>query len=112
MPWLSRKQAAFGHAHPEKFGGAPGLSEWDSATNFAHLPERSSSVGWIRGTKHKAGAIKHPGALTEAAHEHGVSTRQEAQRETHSDNPHIRSRGYLGLRLIKHKLNGPIKKHR
>lgn len=51
-----------------------------------------------------AGAVKHPGALTEAAKEHGVSKLQEAEKESHSSNPHIRARGLLGKRFIKHKI--------
>ena len=47
------------------------------------------------------GAIKHPGVLTAAAKEHGVSKLQEAEKESHSSNPHIRARGALGVRLIK-----------
>ena len=47
------------------------------------------------------GAIRHPGALTAAAKEHGVSKMQEAEKESHSSNPHIRARGALGVRLIK-----------
>ena len=50
--------------------------------------------GWIKG------AIKHPGALTQAAKNHGVSKREEAEHESHSSNPHIRSRGNLGLRFM------------
>lgn len=53
---------------------------------------------WIQG------AVKHPGALTEAAEEHGVSKLQEAQKESHSSNPHIRARGLLGKRFIKHQI--------
>ena len=45
-------------------------------------------------------AIKHPGALKAAAKQHGVSTMQEARKESHSSNPHIRSRGLLGKRFI------------
>lgn len=45
-------------------------------------------------------AIKHPGALTAAAKQHGVSKMQEAVKESHSSNPHIRARGLLGKRLI------------
>lgn len=45
-------------------------------------------------------AIKHPGALTEAAKEHGVSKSQEAEKESHSSDPHIRSRGILGKRFM------------
>lgn len=45
-------------------------------------------------------AIRHPGALTRAARQHGVSKRQEAERESHSSNPHIRARGILGKRFM------------
>lgn len=50
---------------------------------------------WIQG------AVKHPGALTAAAKAHGVSKLQEAEKESHSSNPHIRARGNLGKRFIK-----------
>jgi len=46
-------------------------------------------------------AVKHPGALTAAAAEHGVSKMQEAEKESHSSNPHLRSRGNLGLRFMR-----------
>lgn len=46
-------------------------------------------------------AIKHPGALTAAAKRRGVSKRQEAEKEAHSSNPHIRARGILGERFMK-----------
>lgn len=58
-------------------------------------------------------AIKHPGALTKAAQQHGVSKLQEAERESHSSDPHIRSRGILGKRLISgdlHKANTKSKR--
>jgi hypothetical protein len=45
-------------------------------------------------------AIRHPGSLTRAAKQHGVSKRQEAEKESHSSNPHIRARGILGKRFI------------
>ena len=53
---------------------------------------------WIQKT------VKHPGALTSAAKRHGVSKLQEAEKESHSSNPHIRARGNLGKRFIKHKI--------
>lgn len=53
---------------------------------------------WIQG------AVKHPGALTAAAKQHGVSKLQEAEKESHSSNPHIRSRGLLGERFIKKQI--------
>lgn len=46
-------------------------------------------------------AVKHPGALTAAAKRHGVSKLQEAEKESHSSNPHVRARGNLGKRFIK-----------
>jgi len=49
-------------------------------------------------------AVKHPGALTKAAKQHGVSKLQEAEKESHSSNPHIRSRGNLGKRFIKKRI--------
>lgn len=48
-----------------------------------------------------SGAIRHPGALSRAAAQHGVSKRQEAEKESHSSNPHVRARGALGLRFLK-----------
>lgn len=45
-------------------------------------------------------AVKHPGALTAAAHANGVSKQQEAEKESHSSNPHIRARGILGKRFM------------
>lgn len=50
---------------------------------------------WIQG------AVKHPGALTAAAQRHGVSKRDEAERESHSSDPSVRARGNLGLRFMK-----------
>lgn len=50
-------------------------------------------------------AIKHPGALTRAAKQHGVSKMQEAEKESHSSNPHIRARGALGKRFMKGDLH-------
>ncbi len=51
---------------------------------------------WLRG------AIKdksHP--VQRAAERKGISTLQEAQHESHSPDPSVRSRGLLGVRLIK-----------
>ena len=53
---------------------------------------------WIQG------AVRHPGALTAAAKRSGKSKLQEAEKESHSSDPHIRARGALGLRFIRHKV--------
>lgn len=53
---------------------------------------------WIQG------AIKdHSHPVVRAAERKGISTLQEAQHESHSSNPHIRSRGLLGITLIRRK---------
>lgn len=62
---------------------------------------------WIQG------AVKHPGALKAAAKRNGVSTKQEAEKESHFSNPNIRARGKLGKRFIGTAKKGNIhKKHR
>ena len=40
MPFDSKAQQRFLHAHPEKVGGEAKLKEWDRATDFSNLPER------------------------------------------------------------------------
>ena len=50
---------------------------------------------WIQG------AVSHPGAEKAAAKAHGLSTLEEANRESKSDDPSIRSRGNLARRFIR-----------
>jgi hypothetical protein len=77
-------------------GGSSAVSEWDHATAPGSLPERSGMAkNWIKG------AVKHPGALTAAAKEHGRSKLEEAEAEKKSSNPKIRARGALGERFIR-----------
>lgn len=52
----------------------------------------------------KKATEKHPGALTRAARKRGLSTREEASKESHSSNPKIAARGRLGARFIAHKI--------
>jgi|GEM_PF-2407342 len=40
MPFESKAQQRFAYAHPEKFGGAKGLKEWSSATDFSKIPAK------------------------------------------------------------------------
>ena len=102
MPFKSRAQQRFLESKGSPLSSGQ-KSEWASATDFSQLPEKKDGPPvenkptkmWLRG------AVKHPGALTNAAHEHGVSKLQEAEKESHSSNPHIRSRGALGIRFIK-----------
>ena len=104
MPFLSKAQQRWGHspAGIKALGGKQAVHEWDQATNFGSLPERKAEPvahKWI------GKAIKHPGALSKAAAEHGKSKLQEAESESHSSNPHIRARGILGKRFIKGDLH-------
>jgi len=46
-------------------------------------------------------AVKHPGVVKEAAKRNDRTTLQEAEVESHSSNPKIRSRGNLAKRFIK-----------
>lgn len=51
------------------------------------------------------GAIKdksHP--VQRAAKENGISALQESRKESHSSNQSVRSRGILGVRLIKKRI--------
>lgn len=48
---------------------------------------------WIKGS------IKHPGREKERAKEHGVSTHQQMETDSHSSDPSLRGAGKLGLRL-------------
>ena len=65
---------------------------------------------WIQGEKGKDGAVKHPGALKAAAKRHGKSTKEEAEDESKSSDPKIRSRGNLGKRFLGVAKHGNIHK--
>lgn len=56
------------------------------------------------------GAVRHPGALTKAAAEHGRTTEQEAKVESKSPNKRIASRGRLALRFMGKAKHGNIRK--
>lgn len=51
--------------------------------------------GWI------SKSIKHPGIEKERAKEHGISTHEQLEKDSHSSNPTLRGRGDLGLRFEK-----------
>lgn len=59
---------------------------------------------WIQG------AVQHKGAVKKAAAKHGVSTKEEAEKESHSSDPKIRSRGNLAKRFIGAAKHGNIHK--
>jgi hypothetical protein len=54
--------------------------------------------------------VKHPGALKAAAAKHGVSTKEEANREAKSPDKHIAARGRLAKRFMGTAKHGNIKK--
>lgn len=66
---------------------------------------------WIQGTNKHPGAVKHQGALTKAAEQHGKSTLEEAKAESKSPDKRIASRGRLALRFIGKAKHGNIRKH-
>ena len=57
MPWLSKKQAAWGHspAGVKALGGKAAVSEWDSATPKGSLPDKVPKVGTLTKAARKAG---------------------------------------------------------
>ncbi len=83
------------------------MREWNMATDFNSLPEKKDDSKmehtpkkmWLRGA---ITDTSHP--VKRAAESKGISTLQEAEHESHSSDPHIRSRGALGVRLIKRKI--------
>lgn len=100
MPFLSRSQNAWGHtaAGIKALGGPAKVKEWEQETDYQSLPERKDppmAKKWLQG------AIKRPGKLTAEAHASGRSKLQQAEHDSNSDNPHIRGRGLLGIRLVK-----------
>lgn len=102
MPFLSRKQQRWGNSPSgvAALGGSEKVAEWNAATpKGSGVPE--SKMADDKPKHFLQGAIKHPGALTAAAKRRGVSKMQEAEKESHSKNPHIRGRGLLGERLVK-----------
>lgn len=87
MPFLSRRQARWGHskAGVKALGGASAVHDWDQATDYSTLPNYTGTTkekvkpmadgkkkNWI------AGAIKHKGSLRSAAKKAGQSTKQFA----------------------------------
>lgn len=52
---------------------------------------------WIKEAMRKG----HKGDVTRRAHRHHTSVHQEAERDSHSKNPHLRGQGQLALRFEK-----------
>lgn len=80
MPFASKKQAAFAHANPSKFGGEGKLKEWDAATDFKSLPERTGvKKNWMSDESKREDSAGTKGAFSSSAAAAGKSTSQYAQ---------------------------------
>lgn len=83
MPFTSKAQQAFLHAHPEKVGGEAKLKEWDRATDFSSLPERSSMANksgkWMQAESSREEHAGTKGVFSAAAARAGKSTREYAE---------------------------------
>ena len=109
MPFSSRAQQRWGHSPSgvRALGGDDKVKQWDDATpDFNALPERAGEGDdpVKREDKWLAGAVHHPGALSQAAKRSGRSKLQEANVESNSSDPSIRARGALGKRFIKKQI--------
>jgi hypothetical protein len=78
VPFKSKKQAAFAHANPEKFGGAERLKEWDSATDFSSLPETKVADHWMADESEREKSAGTKGSFSSAAARAGKSTAEYA----------------------------------
>jgi len=79
VPFASKSQQRFAHANPKKFGGASGLKEWDSATDFTHLPEKKPMAGgWMSDEADRQKSAGTKGAFSGAAAKAGKTTAQYA----------------------------------
>lgn len=103
MPFASISQSKWGHSKAgiKALGGPDKVREWQSATDYKSLPDKVNPMA-DKPKKWMAGAIKdHSHPVVRAAQRKGISTLQEAEHESKSPNPHIRSRGILGITLIR-----------
>lgn len=103
MPFTSAAQSrwAFSSSGRKALGGLAHVREWANATDYKSLPDKVNPMA-DKPKKWMAGAIKdHSHPVVRAAQRKGISTLQEAEHESKSPNPHIRSRGILGITLIR-----------
>jgi hypothetical protein len=80
MPFVSKKQARFFNANRselEKKGVDVG--EWNRATDFSSLPERSSKMGWMQKESKREKRAGTKGVFSAAAARAGKSTQEYAE---------------------------------
>ena len=103
MPFKSRAQQRWAHSPTgeKALGGASAVHEWDSATDFSHLPERVGIKIHEVDLGHKGSFSVKKGALHEMLHiPQGEKIGQERMRKAaHSSNPLLRKRAISGLGL-------------
>lgn len=81
MPFASKAQARFLHAHPEKVGGEEALKEWDAATDWTRLPMKKN---WMQAESNREKHAGTKGVFKAAAQRAGQSTRDFAEEHKHS----------------------------
>jgi hypothetical protein len=93
VPFASKAQQRFLHAHPEKVGGEGKLKEWDAATDFTHLPEHVgvAKKNWMAAESKREEHAGTKGAFSGAAARAGKSTAAFAEE-------HANDSGKLGRR--------------
>lgn len=97
MPFASRAQQRYLHAHPEKVGGEGKLKEWDAATDFSSLPEKR--VGWMKDESEREKHSGTKGVFSAAAKRAGKSTSAYAETHKH-DSGKTGNRARMALRYL------------
>jgi hypothetical protein len=86
MPFKSKAQQRFLHAHPEKVGGAGKLKEWDDSTDFSSLPNKVAKKPkkWMGAESKREESAGTKGTFSAAAERAGQSTRDFAEEKKHA----------------------------
>jgi hypothetical protein len=104
VPFKSKAQQRFLHAHPEKVGGEGKLKEWDEATDFSHLPNKvAKSNHWMQDESDREKSAGTKGTFSAAAQRAGKSTQEFAEEKKNSSNPKMKKRAVLALNFMKAK---------
>ena len=100
MPFVSKAQARWGNS-PEGRKALGDVDEWNKATDFSSLPERSNMKSHTVDLGHKGSFHVKEGALHRMLHvPEGEKIGEERMRKaTHSKNPLLRKRAIAGLGL-------------
>lgn len=103
MPFVSRAQQRWGNspAGRKALGGQSAVDEWNNATDFSSLPERTGMKSHEVNLGHKGSFHVKEGALHRMLHvSEGEKIGQERMRKAaKSSNPTLRKRSIAGLGL-------------